>query len=498
MIEHLVLEARQRSPWEALDLGLVMQRAWRRPVYQAWLGTWGVAVLLLAPLFWLWPVWTAMFLWWLKPLFDRVLLKVFAESAFGEPPGRRQIWRALPQLAMQTGLLHALTLGRFSLARSFHLPVSQLEGATGREARQRRGILSRRTLGYAWWLGFACAHFVVFLEISGVLLIEMFMPADTGSFFDWTDYFTSGQNDMLDWVAVVAWLLAESMVEPYFVAAGFSLYLSRRSDLEGWDMEIAFRRLTRRREVRAGLASIAVLAVTLFLTVSPQPAWAETNCLPPDKPGAPGSSKAQIQQVLSDPVFGCKVADTQWQKKVPDEKKPAVARPWWMKWMIELGRMLAVIGEFAIYIVALLAVVAFGWLLYRNRHLLPSLSGSAIPPGQLFGLDVRPESLPEDVSAAALALLQDGQATAALSLLYRASLSVLLHRLLVDFQPGDTEGDCLRRASGKLPVADLSYFTSLLDAWKRSAYAHQRLDSDSVAALCRAWNQHFARSGAVS
>ena len=33
------------------------------------------------------PIWAMLVLWWLKPLFDRVLLRVLAPAVFGDPPG---------------------------------------------------------------------------------------------------------------------------------------------------------------------------------------------------------------------------------------------------------------------------------------------------------------------------------------------------------------------------------------------------------------------------
>ncbi len=36
-------------------------------------------------------------------------------------------------------------------------------------------------------------------------------------------------------------LIALSIIEPLYVAAGFTLYLNRRTHLEAWDIELAFR-----------------------------------------------------------------------------------------------------------------------------------------------------------------------------------------------------------------------------------------------------------------
>ena len=39
-----------------------------------------------------------------------------------------------------------------------------------------------------------------------------------------------------------AYALAVLFLEPYYVAAGFAMYLNRRAELEAWDIEQEFRR----------------------------------------------------------------------------------------------------------------------------------------------------------------------------------------------------------------------------------------------------------------
>ena len=53
----------------------------------------------------------------------------------------------------------------------------------------------------------------------------------------------------------VAWL-ATMLIEPFYVGAGFGLYLNRRTEIEAWDIEIVLRRL----RARLGKAGDAVAA----------------------------------------------------------------------------------------------------------------------------------------------------------------------------------------------------------------------------------------------
>ena len=115
----------------------------------------------------------------------------------------------------------------------------------------------------------------------------------------------------------------------------------------------------------------------------------------------------------------------------------------------------------------------------------------ATPPAELAGFDIRPQSLPTDVAAAALALVQSGHTREAMSLLFRGALSVLAHRDHVPFTRGDTEGDCLDRVR-QHANARFVVLARLLGKWQELAYAHRILAASEVEALCAEWPRHFA------
>jgi hypothetical protein len=140
-LDRRAVQLRMRNPWEAIDLGFAMVRTWARPVYAAWLVVFVplcTLALLVLP-----PPWAILLVWWLKPALDRIVLHVLAAGVFGDLPRLRETLRALPR-AITPGLVASLTWYRFFLARSFNLPVWQLERQTGAAARQRRAI-QRRT-----------------------------------------------------------------------------------------------------------------------------------------------------------------------------------------------------------------------------------------------------------------------------------------------------------------------------------------------------------------
>ena len=522
-LDELKLGLRRRNPWEALDLGLVMLRHWRGPVYRAWFATFIPFALLVLALLWQWPMLATFFIWWLKPLFDRVLLKVFAEAAFGAAPTVRDVWRALPRLLRHSGLIAGLTLRRFNPGRAFELPVWQLEGQTGKAGRARLRILSRRTSSYALWLMLVCTHIVVIFEFGLVGVVDLLAPSDGQSLSSWVDLFTGQSSDSYVHVFNLAWLVAESIVEPFYIAAGFSLYLNRRSELEGWDIEVAFRRMSERLRQTAStsaaklgrLAMIAVFAVGFsFLLVTPGSVRAdEVQCdLAPatsseqtaaskaDPANRPdGVIKKRLEKILADPVFGKSIEEMSWRPRKTDKPEKSGETPWWAKKLIALADLLAKGTRGLIYVIVLVAIAALLVVLYRYRHFVLGIKRPPIKlPETLFGLDLRPASLPDDISAAALAEVDAGRYVAALSLLYRGALVALIRRQHIEFRSGDTEDSCLRRVSGHIDAEAARYFAQLLDAWKRAAYAELPPDADGARDLCQRWARHFAEQGRSS
>lgn len=500
-LERLNLELRRRSPWEAADLGLVVLRRWRGAVYRAWFATFVPFALLLFLALWQWPMLAALIGWWCKPLFDRVLLKVYSEAVFDAPPGVREVWRALPELVRNSGLLRGLTLGRADMARSFHLPIRQLEGQQGRAAKARHRVLDRKAHACAVWLTFLCVHFSAFLQLSFILLLDFFSPQEAPPVFDWEALFHGETGFWLSFLPYLAWIFGETLIEPFYVAAGFTLYLNRRNDLEGWDIELGFRRLTRRVEAerRVDLSRrVAVLAglglAGLLLWQFPVDGFAEPSSLQSAAAPATGRSEAKraIQAVLDDPVFGREVPDWNWRYR-GDEKKDDAPEPafetvvkWLVDWIAKGIRLLSFVGA-AVLAAALIV------LLYRHRDAWRSRPPAARAiPATLFGLDVRPDSLPMDVAEAAGRLLAAGEFAAALSLLYRGALVSLIHAARVDFQPGDTEGDCRMRVRGRIDTDAEHYFAELLNAWTLTAYAHTAPPAERLRDLCARWPRHFA------
>lgn len=488
-IERLALQLRPREPWEAMDLGAVMLRAWWRRIWPVWLVVYGGTALVLAAALPNRPTLVALLLWWLKPIFDRAVLHVLGGAVFGAAPALGPALRTLPR-SILPGALASLTLYRFDLARSFNLPVWHLERLTGRAARVRARALHRRARGHAVWLTVACLHFEAVVALSLYGLFDLLTPGAYNLEIGLGSLFTGPAEAALwkQWVGTLFYVIAVSVIEPFYVAAGFSLYLSRRTQLEAWDIELELRRLaSRAASIRVPAAALApALALTCaLLLAAPAGVAAET---------AARSPHAVIEEVLKEPAFNeyrevRRLHYTGWGLGLDGDKKdqPRDAPGW-----KNFGELMAEILRAVLWILVATALAA--GLYYAARHFRgwdrPG-KGAAPAPKALFGFDIRPESLPADVRAAALSLIEQGRGRDALSLLYRGALSALVHRDHVKLAPGDTEGDCLRVVSAHCAVDTARYFSRLVGHWQRTAYGGELPDRTVVRALCDDWQPAF-------
>lgn len=482
----MTVGVRPRSGWESLDLGFQMARNWWRQAWGIWLTlyvpTAAVALAAFSNKFY-----AVLLLWWLKPLFDRAVLYSLSRLVFNEQSGVAASLRAARDW-MRPGMFLALTLRRFELARSFALPITTLEKQTGKSAGQRRAVLGSRLRGTAVWLTVVCLHFEFITMLSLFALGNMLIP----SAGDIPEDTSGGSGDGFDLVDLTSWNLVEaicyagavSLIEPFYVAAGFSLYLNRRTILEGWDMEIRLRQLGNRLRSAAGNAAAIVLcAVLLAGSGSGNTAHAADTTTP--------NAAEIIADVLAIPEFDQYKEVTRWRsiESKPDEKKDTTR---FSQFWRNLALLLSDISQGLLWVAIAILVPL---LLYVLRNFLPESFARKPeqyePPTRLFGLNVAPESLPADVSATAVSLANQGRLREALSLLYRGALSALMHRYRVVVHAGDTEGDCARAASIALDERGANYFSSLVTTWQQLAYGSSPPQPAKVDALCRDWVSHF-------
>lgn len=486
-LDDVAIALRPRTPWEAVDLGVAVYRRWWKPVMVAWAFTALPALLVVAV--------AVEDLWWalliavlLEPLLERVPLHVVSRAIFGATPELRDTLRALPELWSRS-LVGVYLPHRLHPARPTIAPVAVLEGLRGSQRRRREAVLLRRLKGLAFLLGASCRLIQLALVLACFALVLLFVPVqhlpDAGELRD-----LEGVGlGWVSWLARAAWILSYSVIGPLHAVCGFALYLNRRTDLEGWDVEVAFRRLGRRISEDAGGAFRRVGAVLLGLVL------AGALAAPARATGLQEGDEADpsrvVQEVLASPDFETEKVASRWG--LPD---PATGSG-------PLGasvELLALLVEVLAWTAAAALLAWFAYVVGRSVGWIerrpPSRPVEPEPPVELFGLDVRPASLPDDVPGTVLRWWREGRGVEALGLLYRASIARLIEREDVPFQASDTERDCLRRVEEHGGGERTRAFAAVTRAWQAVAYSPDEPSDAVVERLCSAWEAHFGGAAA--
>lgn len=482
-LEDITFTLRPRRPWEAVDLGCAMVRRDFGRILVLWACTvlplWAVVCVLLRET----PAAIPLAVWWLKPLYDRVPLFFLSRAAFGVRPAFFETWRQWPRLWLMN-LLPALLWRRLSFIRSFALPAQMLEGLRGAAVKRRIRILAMDggSSGVSMTLAFSNIELAAWLGLMwGTYgLLPESAQLDWDGLVQSMDFESTIPNAFLWWGAACHMVIV-TLVEPFYVGAGFALYLNCRTRIEGWDVELAFRRLATR--LTAGAAAVVLAVLALF--------------------GSPAGARAAdaetaVREVLADPVFEIhKRTSWEWEKGEKELEQERAARLEKTKG----GSVDFASTQMLLLFWAPLVGLATWLILYlvRNRDLFTSRgAGKAAvqAPKVLMGMNITRESLPEDIVAAARAAWAGGDCKVALSLLYRGSLSWLVNRRRLPIADSDTEEDCVVQVMRAGEKVEADYFRQLTGAWVQAAYAVLPVSHEEMARLCDTWP--FAERGGES
>jgi hypothetical protein len=238
-IDALALRLRPRTPYEAADLGTRLCQSAARDVYTCYLAI-AIPVYLLCMCtveiaYWF----PALAVYWLKPWLDRTILYVLSRAAFGQRTTLSDLWDA--QRHVWWGQLFiTLTWRLLSPWRSFTQPVYQLEGLRFGQYRKRIQQIRRRRSAPAAFMTFVYKLCEISLSVAVGSLLYWFAPR--GQAPDLWEMFTSQGEALHALIFAGATAIAVLFLEPFYVASGFAMYLTRRAELEAWDIEQEFRR----------------------------------------------------------------------------------------------------------------------------------------------------------------------------------------------------------------------------------------------------------------
>lgn len=501
-LDSLAISARRRDGWSALDLGFMLSRQWWPELFLSWLIPAATVCTFLHLVLWNYAEWAILLTWWLKPLFDRFPLWIASRRLFGERPGVADCLRQWRAIAAPDALPWLLWR-RFNPMRSLVMPVTLLEGLRGHRREARLGLLQRESGGCALWLTVIGVHLETLLPaaliFTGVLLLPTEVDFDVWSLF-------SGDVGVLTYGFNALTLLVMALVAPFYVCAGFTLYINRRIELEGWDIEVAFRGLAARLGAPGGVVAGLLLA---GLLLAPAPPALAIEDIAADADAL--HARQQIDAVLEGESFHQTTTVTRWRYKYAGEEASPEAIPEWfislVEWFENIWPDWELAGDTDLSAVLawllralVVAVIVFLLLVFalRYRGTLQRWAGlgqpaqlHADPPQRLFGMAVTPQSLPVNVPAQVIAQWRDGDRRGAVSLLYRATLTQLLHGFGIPFTQDLTESECVALVQTCNRPELSSYLEQVTRGWMRLAYGHIDPEEAWLQEQCVRWQGLF-------
>ena len=255
---------------------------------------------------------------------------------------------------------------------------------------------------------------------------------------------------------------------------------------------------------RRDIVSALALVLVLVLVLVPCPALAQPAAAPDSAAASMPAASAPLAAtpddvaravagVRSDPNLGGPRTERSLRFKPDNDKKRKAETP--APWLLEMVRWMSEAGRGLMWLLGAIAVallIVFAWRWMRVRADAVAGRTTILPPSHVNDLDIRPDSLPNDIAGSARALWQRGEQRAALSLLYRGALSRLVHDHAVAIRGASTEGECVVLARAVLPATGGVFFERLVGAWQTAVYAARWPDAAGVAALFDGFDAHFA------
>jgi len=493
-LENVTAEVRPRGRWESIDFGCALVRESFSTIVKVLLVT------IIPVWFLLWvvlrdvsPFWLFLGYWMTLPLASRAILYVLSRKLFGDSVSVKEVFLQWPRMVVRR-FFHAVLIWRFSPSRSLALSVSELEGLKGKAYRDRVQLLERnggdgaaQTAMIGWLLIMVAAVGVfILLQILLPLSIDLL---DYESDFLWEE---DGADLLWSWL-VGLYAVAVLFVEPFCVGAGFAMYVNSRTITEGWDIELAFKRMSSRLNAmkqRSGIGLLLIGMLSLGLMSSHSRLLAATE--PEEELVTMSEEQKLVHELYQHEDFKVHTKTIQVLDEDVEENKEL--SDFWD--ILDFGGngILSLVFKLFLYILVLVIVVGLIVLIARNFHVFQGKGNRVkkiVKPKQrvqsVMGMNVTKESLPEDIVSAALAAWERGDAKLALSLLYRGAISWSVDSTSVELRDSDTERDCILKLEAISDCPHYEYFKDLTEAWLALAYGKVVPEHSFMHSLCTSW-----------
>ena len=459
---------RRRSVWEAADSGILL---WRSSFIH-FIPFFVLPVLIVACALRFLPgnpFFSYFILWWLKPLFDRMVLHVvssrFFRAADKAPSLLKGLW------GMRRGLLGDLLWRRFSPNRAAHMPIRVLERIDGNQYRVRKKNLAAGGINFCSLISFLGFSLEAFLLLTKMV----FAIAAVQTFFPWAQDLIWNNMEAFEIFIFAAFCFNYILVGSLYVCMGFGLYINSRVEVEGWDLQLLFQKFAGRSQ-----PGVPVLLLLCFFLALPQTAHGNTE--PAQVPfdhvpfmgegdiPSPGAGALEIlENILASPDFG--EYREGWGIRFREREQPE--RP--QRDLSRLENWLERIRERSGYLLRGLVIIVMaafvGAVLYwywKNRWRFKGMSWNRDKGKHYITPLFSPES-PESLFGRAEDFFRAGNLREAWAACLAGCIGACTRYRSLSFPADATEYGCLELVHRALP-AESGGFAALVRSWILLAY----------------------------
>lgn len=255
-LDNLTVNVRPLHSFQAMDLGMIMARRWFFDLWQLWWRRMLPFVVLVLG-FILYRIlvneedggsfvllWLMLFMiYFFRPYAEVPLVIYLSQKIFNQQLTADDVWQNLKHMPY-TGILATFRF-HSSPRRQIFMPILLLERQTRKERKMRLKLLTKSQNNAIGW------------QVSLFHIIELFIYLGIFAFCfqiipntimeQWEfDVIFGDKFWLLQIIVLSIYLLVSSVLSVFFVASGFAVYICKRSQLEGWDIELKFRKLAQR------------------------------------------------------------------------------------------------------------------------------------------------------------------------------------------------------------------------------------------------------------